>query len=179
MKTPLLYGCISALVGALLLFAFHFAGSYDSVEKLPTAQITGGIVGLIALITCMVLAIRERRTEFPADREWGYGSAFGTAFLTGIISTLIGTAIWFAYAKYINPTSMDTILAVEAAKMEAKGATDAQIDGMRSMMGPVFMSIMALIMSTIMSLVIALIVAIFFRNKPVAARSEVAAPPVV
>ncbi len=174
MKTPLLYGFASALIGSVVMFALHFAGFYDSVEKLPTAQIVGGVISLITIVTCMILAIRERQRELPAGREWGYGSAFGTAFLTGIVSMLVGTVVWFLYAKYVNPGSVDVMVEIEAAKMEAKGATDAQIDGMRSMMGPVFMTVMAVIGQTIMFLVLALIVAIFFRKAPAGARAEVA-----
>lgn len=183
MKTPLLYGFMSALVGAVVMFGLHFAGYYDEADKLGTGRTIGMVLGIVVIVAAMVLAIRERRADCPADKEWGYGSALGTAFLTGLFSTVFSTIVAYAYFSFINPGFSDLVFQAEVAKMEAAGAAQEQIDAasgiMRKMMSPGVMTVMQLFGGIVTSLLIALIVAIFFRKQPAAAPSEVGTPPVV
>src|SRR5581483_1916810 len=89
MKTPLLYGFLAALGGALTSLAMYFTGMHDTVEKLATAQWIQICVGLVIVVTCLALAMREKRSLARAE-EWGFGSAFLTGFLTGLAAAVIG-----------------------------------------------------------------------------------------
>ena len=63
MKTPLLYGSVLALIGAIVLFGLFFAGLHDSPDKLATAQWIDGATGIVATVACLALAMRDRRAQ--------------------------------------------------------------------------------------------------------------------
>lgn len=181
MKTPLLYGTLIALVGALVTFGLFFAGYHDTPEKLQSVQWVPGVVALVATVLGFMLAMRERRAEYPAEKEWGYGAAFGTAFLTGLVSTVIGAVLSYVYFAIVNPNFTEVTYQAQVAAMEAKGIPAAQIEQaapmMQRFMTPAFMIIAQLVMGTIYSLVIALIAAIFFRTREQPVASLEATPP--
>ncbi len=174
MKTPLIYGFAMALAGALLTFVMFFAGFHDSAEKMQSgfAQTVNVIVPLAIAITCLALAMREKRAAQPADKDWGYGAALGTGVLTALFGSLIGIVTAYAYFAFINPHMGDVIYQVQVAKMEAKGASADQIERaepmMRKMMTPVIMTVFQCVIGFIWGVVLALIVAIFFKNRPAA-----------
>jgi hypothetical protein len=181
MKTPLTYGFISALAGALLTLLLYFAGFHDSPDKLASAQIIAGCVGLVIVVTCLSLAMRDKRATAPADAEWGYGSALGVGTLTALVNSVLGAIFYFIYASFINPSFADTLLQSELAKAEAKGASATQLANMepmmRKFMSPGVSACMQLIFGFIFCFVIALIVAIFFRKpRPAMAGGEVPPP---
>lgn len=181
MKTPLLYGTLIALVGALVTFGLFFAGYHDTPEKMQAVQRVPGIVGLVATVLGFMLAIRERRAEYPADKEWGYGTAFGTAFLTGIVSTVIGVVLNYVYVGIVNPHFTEVAYQAQVAMMQSKGIPSAQIEQaapmMQKFMTAGFMAIAQLLVGTIVSLIIALIAAIFFRTREQPVASVEATPP--
>src|SRR4051812_44585446 len=115
MKTPLTYGFFSALGGAIVNLLLYFTGFHDSVEKLTSAQIVGGILGLAIVVTCLSLAMRDKRANAPTDTEWGYGSAFGTGLLTSLFIVLFGAITTYVYMGIINPGFSDVIYAAQVA----------------------------------------------------------------
>jgi hypothetical protein len=172
MKTPLLYGTLSALINALCMFGLFFAGFHDAPEKIGTAQGISAIIGVIGAVVCMALAMHTRRAELPADQPWTYGSAFGTGLLVGIFGALIGAVVFYVYAAIVNPHFIDVVVQSNIAKMEAKGMSQAQIDQAEPMMrrfsSPTLLCVFSLIGGTLFSAVEAAIVAIFYRNRAVA-----------
>lgn len=184
MKTPLTYGFAMALAGAVLTFVMFLAGYHDTAEKMQTvfAQVVGAVVPLAIGISCLALAMREKRAETPADRDWGYGSALGTGVLTALFGSLIGLVTAYVYFAFINPHMGDVLYQVQVAKMEAKGASADQIERaepmMRKFMTPVAMTLFQSVLGFIWGVILALIVAIFFRKRPVVAFETEVPPPV-
>lgn len=182
MKTSLVYGTLLAVIGALMTFGMYFAGFHDTPEKMKAVQWPGLAVILIAVIVCLALAMKTRRAEFPADREWGYGSALGTGVLTGLWSALIGAVLGYVYMAIVNPQFGETVYQLQIMLAEQKGAPAAQIEGMSAAKGfitsPVFMTIGQAIQAFLGCLVFSLIIAIFFRKREEPALTE-AVPPTV
>lgn len=182
MKTPLLYGALMAIIGGLLTFGLFFAGYHDSAEKFETAGRIGMVVGLIASVTLMALAMRDRRAEFPGERPWGYGAALGTGVLTGMWAALFGAVVAYVYLALVNPQFSETAFQAQVAKMQAKGMSAAQIDAasgfMRKVMSPAVMTLFQTIYGFVASVVLALIIAIFFRKRATPVQEgELASPP--
>ncbi|MDO8540228.1 MAG: DUF4199 domain-containing protein [Opitutaceae bacterium] len=171
MKTPLTYGFLMALGGALLTLVLFFAGFHDSPEKMKTAQGIGIVVGLAITITCLSLAMREKRANLPPDADWGYGSAFGVGVLTAIVSAAFGTLFAYLYFGVINPGFSDMILQVQLEKMEGARMSAAQIERaepmLRKWVSPIALTITQCIMAVIGGAILSLIVAIFHRRPPV------------
>src|SRR5512133_3691522 len=119
MKTPLTYGFLMALGGALLTLVLYFAGFHDAPEKMNAAQWTGMIASLAISAVCLSLAMREKRALRPPENPWGYGSAFGTGVVTGLFGVLFGSVFAYVYVAFINPGMGDVILQLQMNKMEA------------------------------------------------------------
>ena len=171
-----------AIAGAVLTLLLFFAGFHDSVEKMKAAQWIGSIGGLAIGVGCLTLAMREKRAQFPADKEWGYGSALGAGVLTGLFASLFGLVTAYAYFAIFNPGFSEVVFQAQVAAMEAKGMSSAQIEKiepmLRQWMSPIAMVIMQGVMGVVWSTLIALIVAIFLRKRtPVPDVAEI--PPVV
>ncbi|HVS54362.1 MAG TPA: DUF4199 domain-containing protein [Opitutaceae bacterium] len=169
MKIPLTYGFIGALAGAALTLLLYFGGFHDSVEKFSAGQWIGGIGGLLILIVCLVLALREKRATAPASVEWGYGSALGAGLLTALTSTVLGAIANYIYFVYVNPHISDVILAAQQAKMEQLGLSAekiaAQEEMMRKWMSPGISTFFQAAFAFFIATLVCLIVAIFFRER--------------
>ncbi len=178
MKIPLTYGAIMAIAGAVLTLGLYFAGFHDNVEKFGAGQTVGMLGGLAISVSCLALAMREKRASFPASSEWGYGSALGGGVLTGLVASLLGVVTAYLYFAVINPGFGDMVLQAEMAKLEAKGIPSsaiAQAEGMiKFMTRPGVMLTMQAIVGFISAVVLSLILAIFFRH-----RTAATPPPVV
>ena len=182
MKTPLTYGFISALGGALLTLGLYFAGFHESVEKLQSGQNIGAVLGIAILVTALALGMREKRANAPAETEWGYGSAFGTGVAIAAFSALFSAVFSYLYLAVINPNFPELVFQAQQAKMEAKGLSATQIANaepmMRKFMSPIVMTLMGSIMNFIFGLIFSAIVAIFFRQpRPAVVVTD--APPAV
>lgn len=179
MKTPLTYGFLGALGGAIVNLLLYFTGFHDSAEKLSTAQWVGGLVGLAITITCLSLALRDKRAQAPAESNWGYGSAFGNALLTSLFMVLFGAISTYVYFALINPGFTDIIYAAQVAKLEAQGKSATEIANaepiMRKFISPVVSTIFQAVFGLVFCTIISAIVAIFFR-KP--REGVVDAPPI-
>lgn len=184
MKTPLLYGALMAIIGALITFGLFFAGFHDTASKFQVGQWIGSGFGLLTGIVCLALAMRERRAEYPVNRTWGYGPAVGTGVMTGLWAVLFGAVLAYVYFAIVNPNFGEFTYQMQVAKLQAKGMTPSQIEAasgvMRKFLSPVVMTIFQAIGGFVWSVILALIVAIFFR-KPVAVAepSELETPPPV
>lgn len=185
MKIPLIYGLLMAIVGALLTFGLYFGGFHDTPEKLQMIRWPSAGVGVIAAIGLVVLSVRARRAEYPANREWGYGSAFGTGVVTGLWACLFSAVFSFVYFAMINPQFSDVVYQLQAQTMEAKGVPAdviARQEGiMRKVMSPVGLTIVQTVQAIFGSVIFSLVIAIFLR-KPLPVRESVtteASPPPV
>lgn len=168
-----MYGALMAVAGALVTFGLYFTGFHDTAEKLAIGQPIGTVLGILITVGGMVLAMRERRVEYPGDQAWSYGSAFSTAFLAGLVAVVLGCIVNYIYTTFVNPQFTAVVAQMRTAAMERHGASSAQIEQQTALLHkPVLMIVFQLIGGTFIIAVIALIVAIFFR-KP---RAE---PPVV
>lgn len=181
MKTSLTYGAAMAIAGAVLTLVLYLAGLHDSAEKMQSAQWAGGIGGAGIGIACLTLSIREKRARFPAEAEWGYGSALGGGVLTGLFASLFGIVTAYLYFGVINPGFSDVVFQAQVAAMEAKGLSAAQLEKIEPMLrlwlSPTAMTAMQFFMGLVWSTVLALIIAIFLRQRPNPAVAE--PPPVV
>lgn len=170
-----------AVAGGVLTLLLYLTGLHDSVEKLTIAQWTGTIGGIAIGVTCLALTMREKRAQHPADSDWGYGSALGGGVLTALWGSLLGMVTAYVYFGLINPGFSEIVYQAQAAGMQAKGVSAAQIERMEPMlrkwMSPVVMTLMQGVMGFIWSFLLALIVAIFFRRRPEASFLPPSDPP--
>ena len=178
MKHAITYGFYMALAGAFLVLGLYFAGLHEDADKMSLAQTIGMIGGIAISVVVMLMGVREKRDLTPADKKWGYGSAFGTAFLIGLFGSLIAVVFNYAYFFHINPGFSELVFQTELAKLEDQGLAQDAIDGatpiIKMMTSSTAMVITGGVFGVIGNGVIALIVAAFCKKRP-----EVAAPPVV
>ncbi|HZZ18603.1 MAG TPA: DUF4199 domain-containing protein [Opitutaceae bacterium] len=171
MKTYALYGFISSLAGAFIVLILYFTGLHSDIAKLPTAQWVGGLLGLAAVVTCLILGIKARREEVPLDEDFGFGKSFFAAFMISTISTLLNTVFNYIYNVYINPGFTDIMLQDRLNKIEASGASGAKMDQAeamtRTMFHPVPQAIFYVIFGMVLAVVLSLIMAGFFTRKAV------------
>lgn len=175
MKTSLTYGAAMAIAGAVLTLVLYLAGFHDSVEKMKPAQWVGSIGGIAIGISCLTLAMRDKRANHPVDSDWGYGSALGAGVLTALFGSLFGTVTAYVYFALLNPGFSDVVFQAQVAAMESKGMTAAQIEKiepmLRKWMSPLAMTLMQGFMGFIWSLLLSLVLAIFVRKRPAPAGS--------
>ncbi len=171
-----------AIAGAVFTLVLFFAGFHDSAEKMTAAQWIGIIGGVGIGATCLALAMREKRTQFPAEAEWGYGSALGVGVLSGLFASLFGLVTAYLYFVILNPGFSEVVFQAQLAAMEEKGVPAAQLEKMepmlRMMSRPGTMVISQCIGGFISSVVLSLIIAIFFRKRPIVP-SVIEVPPLV
>ncbi len=168
MKTSALYGFIWALAGAFLTLILYFTGFHSDVAKLATAGWIGGIAGLGIAVTCMVVGVKARRAELPAEADFGYGAALWTGVLISIVASLLSSLFSYIYWAFINPGFADIVVQNQVSKLEAGGMTGDKLDKAeamtRVMASPVPQSIIALIMGVLVGTIIALIIAGFLKK---------------
>ncbi|WP_221032333.1 DUF4199 domain-containing protein [Actomonas aquatica] len=169
MKTTFLYGLGMAIAGAVLNLGLFFGGYHDSVDKLTTSQIIGGVGGGIITIVGLILAIRARRAETPADEAFGYGRALGAGTLTSLWGALFGNVFNVLYMTVINPNMQEIVVESQMAAMEAQGAGADQMEAaegmIRMMTNPALQFVFGLIGAFLFSFVISLIIAAFIRRE--------------
>lgn len=168
MKTYLTYGFAMALAGALLTLALFFMGYHSDPAKLQTAQRIGMVVGLMIGFIGIALGTKARRAEVPESEPFGYGRALGAGVMVALFSCLFGFITNYVYMAFINPGFGDIILQAQAADMEAKGLTSAQIEQAEKMtrffIGPVVSSCFSMIFGFIISVIIALVTSAFLKR---------------
>jgi hypothetical protein len=173
MKTPLTYGVAMAIASALLTFVMFFAGFHDSPEKMQSglARTISSVGPLAIAITCLALAMRDKRGTTPLDQTWGYGSALGTGVLTALVGAFVGAIFAYVYFAYINPNMADVVYQMQVAKMEANGTSADQIEKaepmMRKFMSAPGMTLFQTFFGFLSGVVLSLIVAIFFRKRKI------------
>jgi hypothetical protein len=168
MKIPLVYGLLMAVVGALLMYGLFFAGYHETPDKLALVRWPSAGVSVVASIVFLAIAMHGRRAEYPANQEWGYGTAFGTGVLTALWGCLFSALISYVYFAYVNPQFGDVVYQLQVQAMQAKGMPSARIDAaekmMRMLLSPIPLTILQLVQSFIGLVIASLIVAIFFRK---------------
>jgi hypothetical protein len=168
MKTCALYGFISALGGAFLTLILFFAGFHSDPAKLAAATWVGGLGGLGIAITCIVLGVKARREQVPADEEFGYGAALGAGFLISVFASVLSAVFTFIYFSFINPALIDILLQDKMAKLEASGVSGDRLEkteaGMKMFMGPVPQAISVIIGGIVIGILISLIVAAVLKR---------------
>jgi hypothetical protein len=128
MKTSITYGFIMTLCGAFVGLALYFTGFHADVDKLKTAQNISIVIGIIISVCCILLGMREKRANTPADKSWGYGSALGTGVMIGLFGAVFGAVYNYVYFAYIDPNFREVVLQAQIAALEAKNLSAAQIE---------------------------------------------------
>lgn len=181
MKTYLGYGAAMALAGLVLNVLLYLTGFHSDPTKIATAQIVGPLLGVGISITCVILAIRARRSRLPATEEFSYGDALGAGVMVGVFAALISPFTTYLYAGVINPDFVEAVVQLEIQKLEAKGGlSSAQLEGaekmMRNFAGATAQAVLACIGTFIFALVISLIAAAFLK-RAAAPETFIAPPP--
>jgi hypothetical protein len=168
MKTCALYGFISALGGAFLTLILYFCGFHSDPAKLAAATWIGGLAGLTVAVTCIVLAVKARRAEVPANVEFGYGRALGVGVGVSAFAAFLSSIFMYVYYGYINPGFTDIVVQDKMAKLAASGMSGDRLEkteaGMRMFMGPIPQAVTALIGGFVFGFVISLIVAAVLKR---------------
>jgi hypothetical protein len=136
MKTTLAFGVGIGIANALLTLVLFFCGLHSDPAKLGTVGIVGGLVALAIYIAGLILGVRARREEVPADRPFGYSQAFGTALMISLFALIVGVAFQFLYETVINPNFLAVSAQAQRAAWEAKGMSDDQIEKAENFMKP-------------------------------------------
>jgi hypothetical protein len=169
MKTTLTYGFLMALGGAALTLIMFFAGFHDSAEKMQQGQWVESVVSTLIAVTFLVLAIREKRSSYPVDHDWGYSAALGTGVMTGLFAGVFATVFGHVYFSYIHPGMSDVLYEMQVAGMEAKGLSATQIEQVEPMMrkwiSPVMLTVFRGFFGFVWTVVLSAIIAIFLRRR--------------
>jgi len=171
MKTYVTYGFFWAAGGMVLTLALYFLGFHANVEKLAVSNWVGGIGGLAIAVTCLVLGTKARSAEVPPNEAFGYGRALGSGVMIALFAALFGLVAGFIYMKFVNPGFVDVMVQAQLSKMEAKGASAAQLDQaekmIRAFSGPVISNCFNAVFGFIIGVVLALITSAFLKREAV------------
>jgi hypothetical protein len=169
MKTPALYGFVSALAGAFLVMILYFTGMHSDPAKLALAGWIGGVCGLGIVITCITLGVKAARADTPADKPFGYGQALWGGTQVAVVSALLSSIFTYCYYAFINPGLLELMVQDRMTKLEASGVSSDRIEkaeaGMRMLMGPAPQAVVGLIAGCIFGFIIALIVAAVVQKR--------------
>jgi len=169
MKTSALYGFVSALAGAFLIMILYFTGMHSDPAKLALAGWIGGVCGLGIGITCIVLGVKARRADTPADKAFGYGQALWAGTQVAAVSAVLSSIFTYCYYAFINPGLLELMVQDKISKLEASGVSSDKIEkaeaGMRMLMGPAPQAIVGVIAGFIFGFIIALIVAAVVQKR--------------
>jgi hypothetical protein len=176
MKTCALFGFISALAGAFLNLILYFSGFQSDPAKLAAATWIGGVGGLAIGVTCIVLGVKARRAEVPANTGFGYGRALGAGATISLVASFLSSIFTYAYYTFINPGFIDIVIQDKMTKLEASGASSDKLEkaeaGMRMFMGPIPQALGGLIVGFIVGVIISMVVAaVLKRPDPAQARA--------
>lgn len=178
MKTPLLYGLLMAIAGALLTYALYFAGFHDTPEKLQAARWPSGLIGIAITIVILLLAMRARRAEYVPPDEWGYGSAFVTGLMVAVFGCLFAAVFQYVYMAFINRQFSDLLL--QLAQQQMPPTQFEHSEGvLRKIYSPIGMTIFQALGGMFFSVIMSLIIAIFVRKPLASGVTEIAEPPPV
>jgi hypothetical protein len=170
MKNSLTYGFVLALGGAILAMALFFFGFYDTPEKMESSRLISMVVGTAISILVITMGVKDKRDLTPADKPWGYGSAFGTGFMIGLVGAILGAVFQYVFFAYINPGAQEVIWQAQRAAFEAKGMAAEQIDQIEPMVrkwtSPVMMAVFGFGGGLLFSTIFSLIIGAFTKNRP-------------
>ena len=120
------------------------------------------ILQLAIPIAMMAMAVNEyKRTT---GNGWiTFGKAFNQSFMVGLIGGVIGTAFYFLYISFIDPTFLDFQMEQQMEKMVERGMNDELIEQsmkqvaffMKPAMQCVFGLLFVLIASALLGLLVA------------------------
>lgn len=181
MKTCALYGLIIFVASAILTIVVYLAGLHSDPSKLSIANWITGILGLAIGITATVLGVKARRAEIPATEDFGYGRALWAGIQISIVASILISLFNAVYAAFINTGYSEVLVQAQTDKMQAKGMSADQIEGVekftRFMVSPAMLAITGVIFGLIFGVILALIIAAFLK-RPAAAVPPLAPPPV-
>lgn len=179
MKTCLTFGAALAIANALLTFGLYFAGLHSDVAKLGTAQWVGTTGIIVFSLACIILGVKARREEIPADEDFTYGRALGAGVLVVLFASLLGMITTILYSSVINPGFSELLAQAQVQKWETMGMSAAQIEPaekmMRSMMKPPIQAVFGFFSGMVGGTLLSLIVAAFLKRS--ALESAEAPPP--
>jgi hypothetical protein len=168
MKTYLTYGGAMAIGGALLTFALYFLGLHSDPAKLGAAQGVGFCGAVVIGFACLILGVKARREEMPAEEDFGYGRALGAGVMVVLFSSLFGMITSILYSTVINPSFADVIVQAQVQQWEAAGLTGTQVESAekvtRSLMKPPIQAVLGFFGGMVSGTVMSLITAAFLKR---------------
>lgn len=125
------------------------------------------VLTVIAMIACLVLAMRDFRSQNGGYMS--YGEGLGTGALLSAVAGLLSAAFITFYNVFIDPTIQQRAFEQAREKLEEQGGlSDDQIDQMMEMsqkfQSPGFTFIAGVFGTLIMGFLLSLIVAAFIRR---------------
>ena len=168
MKTYLTYGGAMAIGGALLTFALYFLGLHSDPAKLGAAQWVGFCGAVVIGFACLILGVKARREEVPAEEDFTYGRALGAGVMIVLFGSLFGMVTTILYSSVINPGFADVIVQAQAQQWETAGLKPEQIENAekvtRSMMKPPIQAAFGFFGGMVSGTIMSLIVAAFLKR---------------
>ncbi|GAB5562937.1 MAG: hypothetical protein SynsKO_45840 [Synoicihabitans sp.] len=178
MNTTFKYGIGMATASFVIGLLLFFAGFHSSADKIGTAQTIAIIGGLAISIGGLIMVMKARREEYPAEEGFSYGRALGTGTLTSLWSAITGGIYTALYASVINPGLQEVVIESEIAKMEEQGLPASAIDQaegiLNFMTSPAMQAVSSTIGGFVFGFIFSLVIAAAMKRAP----TEIAPPPI-
>lgn len=167
MKIPILYGFLLAVAGLLINVVLTLTGMYADPQKLGTAQLISGLIGLVVAIVGLWLGISASRAALPPAEGFSYGRAVGAGSLIVLWDAIFGAIFTALFFTVINPDVREVMIQANLDKIAAKGGSPERAEGMiRTMMSVPILTISTIIFVGLFGMILTLIVAAFLRREP-------------
>lgn len=167
MKNPILYGFLIAVAGLLVSVVLTLTGMYGDPQKLGTAQLVSGLIGLVVAIVGLWLGISASRAVSTPSEGFSYGRAVGAGALIVLWDAIFGAIFTVLFFTVINPDVREVMVQANLDKIAAKGGSPERAEGMIRMMVSVpILTISTIIFVGLFGMLLTLIIAAFLRRDP-------------
>lgn len=171
MKTPLIYGTVMTVAGAVLTLVLHLLGFTTNPDRMILTMIIVFPCMLLISVLGIVLGTRAVRAEKGPNAAFSYGEAFKAGFLVVLFAGITGAIFQFIYYTLLFPDFADVAIQWTRSLMEKMGAPsgkiEAQIEEMRASMTIPRQVIKGFISNLIFGAIVSLITsAILKRSAP-------------
>lgn len=164
LKTSMTWGLVLGVIVILFNLIPYLFGVYEA----PTWV---GLISFAFIVAIIVIGQKKHR-----DDDLGGYITYGRAFLTGLLIMVFGYIIYSFYfillVKVVDPSYMDKMLDIAAAKYYEMGYDDDMVEALMqtsaSMTSPVFMLLSSIFGGALLGTIISLISSAFIkREQPV------------
>lgn len=163
-STGLKYGIILALISILITVILYVTGMLTN----SMASSILGLLGLVASIAVIVLAIKSHR-DVSQNGYITLGQAFGVGIITSLVSSVIGAIFTYILYKFIDPGLIEELWTMTEEGMIDDGMSEDSIDAAmemsKSFMSAEFLSLVSL-GGVCCGAVVSLIAGLILKNEP-------------